>query len=169
MKFLIFSDSHRSIFNMKSVIDRQKEDIDGVIHLGDLYEDALLLTELYPRLIFHAVTGNCDISARYMGMGIDEKLINVDGLKILLLHGHRQMVKSTFTVLEDYAREKDADAVLFGHTHQRCERYIGDGSKPLYMFNPGSVAEPRNGEPSFGFMTVQNGQILFSHGDVYVR
>lgn len=169
MKYLIFSDSHRSTFNMKSVIDRQCGDLDGVIHLGDLYEDAELLAELYPRLTIHAVTGNCDLSARYMGGGLDEKLIAVDGFKLLLVHGHRQMVKSTFSVLEAYAREKGVDAVLFGHTHERCERYISEGGKPLYMFNPGSVSRPNSGEPSFGVLTVEKGQMLFSHGDVYVR
>lgn len=169
MKYLIFSDSHRSTFNMKSVIDRQSGDIDGVIHLGDLYEDAELLMELYPRLTFHAVTGNCDLSTRYIGGGLDEKIIDVGGFRILLVHGHRQMVKSTFSVLEAYAREKGVDAVLFGHTHERYERYIGEGDKSLYMFNPGSVSKPGSGEPSFGVLTVEKGQILFSHGDVYLR
>lgn len=168
MKYLIFSDSHGAVGNMVSVIKRCFEDLDGVIFLGDNYADIEACEELFPTLTFHAVAGNCDFGVRFFAAEYKEKLITVDGFRILILHGDRQYVKSTLTHLERYARERKADAVLFGHTHERCERYSDDGGTPLYIFNPGSVSLPREGKPSFGVLTTVRGQIILSHGDVNI-
>ena len=167
MRFLIFSDSHGNAFNMRTVIERCIDDIDGVIFLGDIYEDAEILMSAYPSLEFHAVAGNCDASPKYLGREYAEQLFTVEGVNILILHGHRHMVKYGISVLEGYARSKGADVVLFGHTHEPFEKYTWDGEKPLYMFNPGSVARPRDGEASFGSMMIENGRILLSYGSVY--
>ncbi len=166
MVYLVFSDSHGATFNMKKVIDAQREKIDGVIFLGDNYKDAEELMSIYPSFDFHAVAGNCDISARFLAPEYCERLVTLGGVKVLMLHGHRQSVKSTLYVLEDYAKNRGADVVLFGHTHERCEKYCLDGVKPLIMFNPGSVALPREGRPSFGVLTIMDGTALTSHGDV---
>ena len=169
MNFLIFSDSHGGTFNMRTVIDRAAGNTDGVIFLGDNHPDVEVLMTYYPKLTFYSVAGNCDYSSKYLTPEYEEKLIYLDGVRVLMLHGHRQDVKSTLALLEKYARSKNADVVLFGHTHERCEKYVLDGTKPLIMFNPGSVSRPRDGEPSFGVLTVNNGQALLSHGDVHVR
>ena len=89
--------------------------------------------------------------------------LDLDGVRVLILHGHGHGVKWGLGALEKYARGKGVDAVLFGHTHERLEKYI-DG---LYLFNPGSTSQPRDGVASFGVMTVQKGQLLFSHGNVW--
>ncbi len=166
MVYLVFSDSHGAVFNMKKVIDAQKSKIDGVIFLGDNYKDAEELMNDYPALDFHGVAGNCDISSKFLAPEYCEKLITLGGVKILMLHGHRQSVKSTLYVLEDYAKSKGVDVVLFGHTHERCEKYCLDGAKPIIMFNPGSAALPREGKPSFGVLTIKDGYALTSHGEI---
>lgn len=166
MRYLIFSDSHGACHNIKSVIDRTAGGIDGVIFLGDLYSDIENIEKEYPLISVYAVAGNCDFGSKYLSPIYQERMIDADGIRILLVHGHRQFVKSGTSVLEAYARSKGADVVLFGHTHERCEKYISDGEKPLYIFNPGSAALPRDGVPSFGVLTIQKGQILLSHGEV---
>ena len=166
MVYLVFSDSHGAVLNMKKVIDAQKDKIDGVIFLGDNIADAEALMKAYPTLDFYGVAGNCDISSKFLAPECCEKLITLDGVKILMLHGHRQSVKSTLYVLEDYAKSRGADVVLFGHTHERCEKYCLGGVKPLIMFNPGSAALPREGKPSFGVLTINDGHALTSHGEI---
>ncbi|MBQ8248821.1 MAG: YfcE family phosphodiesterase [Clostridia bacterium] len=169
MSYLIFSDSHGTYKSMKAVIDRTPDKIDGVIFLGDVYSDIENIEEAYPLLSVYAVAGNCDFGLKFLSPIYQERMIDIDGVRVLILHGHMQSVKSGTIELEAYARRKDADVVLYGHTHERDNRYIGSGKKPLYVFNPGSVSRPRDGEPSFGVLTVKNGQVLLSHGNVYIR
>lgn len=169
MEFLIFSDSHGRSLEIKKIIDGAGESLTGVIFLGDNYSDIEVLMPAYPKLSFYAVAGNCDASARYLSPQYQEKLVTLDGVRVLMLHGHRQFVKSTLDTLESYAICKGADIVLFGHTHEKCEKYCLDGVKPLIMFNPGSISLPRGGAPSFGVLTIRDGQPLLSHGELKMR
>ena len=56
------------------------------------------------------------------------------GKKIFITHGHLYNVKYTLNNLYYAAREKNADIVCFGHTHNPMSEYV-DG---LYVLNPGS-------------------------------
>ena len=62
--------------------------------------------------------------------------------------------------MKDWALEKGADAVLFGHTHAPCCQYI-DG---LAIFNPGSISHPRGVDfVSYGMLEVtENGRLIIS-------
>jgi len=169
MQYLIFSDSHGNPMAMKKVIDRCICDTDGIIFLGDNIRDIEQLGKLYPELKFYSVAGNCDVSLEYLKPEYQEKVLELDGIRVLITHGHQRSVKFYLGELCAYAKRADCDVVLFGHTHERvCEsRY---GQKPSYIFNPGSVSRPRDGLPaSFGVLTVRNGQILLSHGEIDPR
>lgn len=77
------------------------------------------------------------------------------GKKILLCHGHEYGVKSGYLNLQYAAREKGADIVLFGHTHQ----VFYDQTSQLAMLNPGSIGEPRYyGKNSYGILIIENGR-----------
>ena len=65
MKYLIFSDSHRATLGMKAVIDRSLSGLNGVIFLGDHFEDTDFIRTSYPRLDLYAVAGNCDVNPIY--------------------------------------------------------------------------------------------------------
>lgn len=158
MDYLIFSDSHGETLNMRKVIDSYPCELGGVIFLGDLYRDAETLRLYYPNLPIYAVCGNCDGMTRFT-----EELLNIEGISILILHGHTVSVKSSLVPLEAHARALNADIALFGHTHERYERCVL-GEKNLYLFNPGSISRPRDGILSFGLLTVRNGKFLLSHG-----
>ena len=90
----------------------------------------------------------------------------------MMTHGHRLGVKSGIDNAVHHAVKRRADILLYGHTHVAEERYLPEGatigedslSKPLWIMNPGSLGAPRNGEPSYGLIQIQNGQILLSHG-----
>jgi predicted phosphodiesterase len=65
--------------------------------------------------------------------------------------------------------QKDADVLIFGHTHTPLELHLRPDSeradfsvtKPLTLFDPGSLGDRA---ASFGTLTVQDGQLLFGHG-----
>ena len=179
MQYLIFSDSHGGGHKIAKVLERCYGGIDGIIFLGDVCTDVdydgilrrqpeLAETCLWFTLPRYVVAGNCDGEGKYLDPEYHERMLELDGVRVLILHGHRQSVKSGTSELEAYARRQRADVVLFGHTHERYYQYV-DGIKPLHIFNPGAVTMPRDGIPSFGTLTIKNGQILLAHGDVYAK
>jgi predicted phosphodiesterase len=98
--------------------------------------------------------------------------MTLGGKRIMMTHGHDYSVKFTLSRLCAEANKKGADIVLFGHTHQRYERYLPAGeteygvalSKPMYLFNPGSIG---GYEASFGCIEIdQSGNVLLSHGNL---
>ena len=52
MKYVVFSDTHGDISAAVNVLDFLKDEVCGVIHLGDLDKDALRLEKRYKNLIF---------------------------------------------------------------------------------------------------------------------
>ena len=169
MSYLIFSDTHGASQNMTDVIERCHSNTEGVIFLGDVCSDTELVRERFPNMPIYAVAGNCEVSVKYLTPEYAERMLEIEGFRILILHGHTRSVKFHLGELEAYARRADADAVLFGHTHERCCKYTNTNGKPLYIFNPGSAGLPKDGlPPSFGVLSIGNGQILLSHGDVHV-
>ncbi len=159
MKILVFSDSHGKYERMADVISRSK--YDAVIFLGDGISDFDKVRKGYngkARMI--AVKGNCD----FFDGTPEETILDLDGFRVLMLHGHTRNVKHGTTVLEYYAREKGVDLVLYGHTHTRDIRHI-DGEKPFYIFNPGSIGAAGYLNPSFGYIETVNGQIVLNVAD----
>ena len=56
MKYLIFSDTHRSLLGVREVIKRCPH-VDGAIFLGDHYDDSQIIASEYPELSVFAVAG----------------------------------------------------------------------------------------------------------------
>ncbi len=132
LRFLIFSDSHGLREPMEELYRRYPND--GMIHLGDHLADA---EWLYGRTAGHPVyrvKGNCDFGME----GPEDLLLELGGVKILLMHGHRFGVKSGYGGALAEAKRRGAEVVLFGHTHQPFmeER---DG---VLMMNPGALRNP---------------------------
>ncbi len=145
MKLLVFSDSHRALGGMRDAVEAEKPDY--VIHLGDLEEDARLLSQEYPQLAIASVPGNCD------GFVFSplQKLVTYGGIRILMSHGHIWGVKGGYGGAIDAARKCDAHIVLFGHTHvPYCQQEDG-----LWVLNPGSIRD----SGSYGIITI-NGQTI---------
>ena len=70
------------------------------------------------------------------------------------------------------AAQKDADLVLYGHTHQPHLEVLPTGTevgsvllhRPMYVFNPGSIGAPYDGNFTYGLLTISGTNVLFSIG-----
>lgn len=153
MKILVFSDSHN---NSQSIIDAIKMHngrCDLALFLGDGLSDVEYAKAHFPQIPFFCVRGNCDFFEKNAP---DEAVLDLDGIKVLICHGHKYNVKYGYERIIYAAREKEADAVFFGHTHiplDTCE-YV-DG-KRIQLFNPGSVGT----RASYGVVNTANGVLV---------
>ncbi len=163
---IVLSDTHGDIARLRSLL-RAERSLDAVLFLGDgLSELEELASEGWlPPVV--AVRGNCDSAFSPLMYPRDEEItITLEGKRILLLHGHTVSVKSGTDGLLSRARARDADIVLFGHTHAPLDTYIPkERGGPLWLFNPGSLGRPTDARPSFGRLTLSaRGGVLLSHG-----
>lgn len=132
MTILVFSDSHSGLSFMRRCMDRFRPQT--VIHLGDYYDDAEALQQDFSQIPFHIVPGNCD---RYRcPLGAREVLCYpVGGVRLFMTHGHNHHVKSGIGGLLADARRNQANAALYGHTHQADCHQEEDG---VWVLNPGT-------------------------------
>ena len=116
--YLVISDTHGSIYTARTVIEKYGQ-IDGLIHLGDHYKDAVILKETqFKDLDMYMVPGNCDFVADVPS----EIVLEAEDKRILLTHGHRFNVKNGLDRLEKYALRQNTDAVLFDIPMLHCRR-----------------------------------------------
>lgn len=140
---MVFSDSHGYLDHMIDAIEAN--DPDMVIHLGDCYDDGQELRKRFPGIRLEQVPGNCD----YQREGT-ERILIIEGKKVLICHGHTYGVKSGYLNISYAAIEKQADVVLFGHTHQAHYDYHNG----LVMLNPGSIGLSYVKESSYGWLYI---------------
>ena len=169
MNILVISDSHGYRDRIKRVLERQVKRPDALIFLGDgLVDLDYCDTTGIP---VYKVCGNCDVLyLNFVTDAPDEQIVNLDGIRIMMMHGHNYGVKMTLTPLISTAAEHKVDILLFGHTHIPFELTLMPENdrgiklqKPLYVMNPGSL---RDGA-SFGIITVdRSGRVLMSHGSL---
>ncbi len=145
MKLLVLSDSHGAVDAMRLVVERERPD--GVLFLGDCLRDAELLQESYVNLKIEAVPGNCD----WGSLDEPERLIELDGVRLLMMHGHTRGVKYGGMNAYYAAREMGADVLLYGHTHRPMVDYDGT----LYTMNPGSIRYTG----TYGVLRLENGKV----------
>ena len=149
MRIVAFSDTHHNISRAERVINNIPG-ITGVIHCGDVLPDAEELKSDFSNIDFYTVPGNCDLF-----QGESEKLIEIEGKKIFITHGHRYNVKTEveleYPTIRDRGRELGAELVIFGHTHIPYNRNWGD----IIVMNPGSIKY----EGTYGVIEVDNGKL----------
>ena len=127
MKILVASDSHGDS-NILNDLRNERFDVTYFLHLGDSCIPKYLLDS------YCAVRGNCDFIdlPRF-------KEIEIEGLKIHMEHGDGFRLNFD---KEKYIKELNCDIFLSGHTHKKLATKVGD----TYVFNPGSLTRPRDGE-----------------------
>lgn len=148
MKILVLSDSHSGLSFMRHCIDKIQPQ--HIIHLGDYYDDATAIAQLYPHIRVHQVPGNGDMWAARSASGT--MCYTIGGVRFYMTHGHYHGVKSGTDRLIKAARESQAAAVLFGHTHEP----VCFWDEGLLVLNPGSC---RSWSGSAGLICVENEQI----------
>ena len=146
-RILVFSDTHGSTAAAERIIS-ETQGIECILHLGDNARDTEALRRVTTLQVI-GVRGNCD----YDPTSPDRRIITIDGVRILLVHGHQHHVESSLLRLSLAAREAEASVVCFGHTHRSLCLYE-DG---LLIFNPGSISRPRDGVRSYGILEISKG------------
>lgn len=149
MKILVVSDSHMRFQKLLNIHELEKPD--QVICAGDHSKDGEELSFVYPDTKFYIVRGNCDIFDRKYN---DEMILELEGHKVLLAHGHEYGVKYDYGSIRERAKVLGCDIVVFGHTHIQ---YL-DTEDGITLFNPGAV---RDGE--YGILYIDKNGFEFQH------
>ena len=142
MKIGVISDTHVKTFDeLPTPIITALAGVDLIVHAGDLTERPVL--EGLRRLgAMKAVCGNMD-SVELKRTLPQKELFIVNGKKIGLIHGWGAPWGIASRVREKFS---DVAIIIFGHSHQTCNQYIG-GS---LLFNPGRASD------SFGLLTIDD-------------
>ncbi len=148
MKLLITGDIHGR-GDILSKILKKENDFDLHLNTGDIGLDALTIEQA--KMI--AVKGNNDI---YHDLPA-ERLIEFQGLRILLTHGHLQNVKYGLLELIEMAKEVNANICIFGHTHDAFYKVIDK----ITFINPGAL----NGLNDKSYAVYESGKVSFIHVD----
>lgn len=155
MKQFFISDIHGSLSSLNKALDCfEREQADQIIILGDvLYhgprnplpeeynpaEVAKVLNRYKDKII--AVRGNCDSEVDQMlieyPMMETYCMVQLADRKIFLTHGH------VFN-LDNLPSLNPGDIFAFGHIHVPVAEKLGTH----YLLNPGSIALPKEGNPS---------------------
>ena len=158
MRILVTSDSHRNTPALKRAVESAKP-FDAFIFLGDGEDDYGEVTMSLAGISTYAVRGNND----YNSMLTQTAAVEIGGIRFLLTHGHRYGLWNGFDTLAASARLNNCTVALFGHTH--CRHFSEENG--ICLFNPGSVALPRDGRPpSYGIITAEDGKSDFFHFDL---
>ncbi len=166
MRIAVISDTHGSFAAIDRCLLRAGE-VACWFHLGDLVSDARYLQEKSGVPVY-SVYGNCDGSS---GAGLlcpeevfpapqrlaaNERVVTVNGARIMLCHGHDYDVDLAPFTLSYRAEELNCAAALYGHTHIASLSAYGG----LLLLNPGSPSRPRAGrKPSFAIMQIIDGKV----------
>ena len=143
---IVLSDSHGRARRELEKLRPLFAENDYIVHLGDGSSDLREILRAYPEKTF-LCKGNCDFS-----FGAEEFVIEAEGLRILCCHGHRQSVKSGIERLAAYARSKDCDIALYGHTHLAEVREL----EGVLCINPGALGS--YSDPSYCYLVLNRGE-----------
>lgn len=140
MKIAIISDTHDNVPNLeKALVWMNKNNIEQIIHCGDLCAPAILIKVLAPNFSgpIHMVFGNVEdrellpkkvADFEHVTHYGDEGELEVDGKKIVFVHFPEQGKK--------LAQSSKYDLVFYGHDHKPWEEKIGQ----TRLINPGTLA-----------------------------
>jgi len=118
-----------------------------------------------PTRSLRAVYGNND-DAGIRDRVPEVRTVEYAGVRFAVTHRHR----NGDTGLVMLARERDADAVICGHSHR--PRFDDDGALPI--LNPGSHAQPRGNRPAHAELepasegeSTLNGRLVTPDGQIF--
>jgi putative phosphoesterase len=165
----LLSDTHMP-HRLKRLPDAVFDALDGVdviLHAGDV-DDPVSLRPLRTIAPVHAVRGNVHLQDLSDGGAALPAIVRLElaGRRVVLTHGHRPgplgfLLKGLHMVgyhlhLTDNAKAnqriarhlartyRQADIIVFGHTHQACVKYVGH----TLLVNPGAVCVSRWEQPT---------------------
>lgn len=133
-----------------------------VLHVGDFMTESVLDAFEAEADTLRGVYGNNDDS------GIRDRLPNArtveyEGIRFAMTH----TVRGGTTALSLFGKQREADAVIVGHSHRPTADLTGE----LPLLNPGSHAQPRGNRP--GHMELEpvagglKGRLVTPDGEVF--
>ena len=122
MKILLISDSHDVL------VDEDFKSYDLVLHCGD-YGISKKVLDSNKNIKY--VKGNCDYS------GDLEYVLDINGRKVFMTHGHKYGVKMSYDRIKYRALELGCSILIFGHTHIP----IYQNEEDLLSLNPGAYMD----------------------------
>ena len=134
----VLSDTHGDILTLEAVLQWTNRMYNGAIveavFLGDGIRDlSRAVSGFSPE--WKLVRGNNDDSR----FAPEAAVFDFCGHRFLLCHGHRHSLYGSLHSLVAAARNTEAQAVLFGHTHVPYCGYV----EGVRLINPGSIGRPR--------------------------
>ena len=139
-KVLLISDSHGNKKGIEKLLN--KEDFDLLLFAGDGLKDVESVNKNIVK-----VAGNCDL---FSNESLEE-IVCVEGLNILLTHGHLYKAKYTLLGLVNEANKRNCKIVCFGHTHQKTQENLNG----VLLLNAGAF---KNGNALY--ITINSGDII---------
>ena len=139
-KVLLISDSHGNKKGIEKLLN--KEDFDLLLFAGDGLKDVENVNKNIVK-----VAGNCDL---FSNESLEE-IVCVEGLNILLTHGHLYKAKYTLLGLVNEANKRNCKIVCFGHTHQKTQENLNG----VLLLNAGAF---KNGNALY--ITIDSGDII---------
>ena len=137
MKVLVVSDTHGVVKPFINELEKHK-DAELIIHLGDHVSDAKEI-QRHTDIPMRMVRGNTDY---YSDNTPWIELLNLEGHKVLITHGHNEKVSYGPATIFYKAKECDANLAFHGHTHVFFDEVI----EGIRIVNPGSAGFDRGGE-----------------------
>jgi putative phosphoesterase len=157
MRIAVISDTHMPRGNraLPGRAVAELREADAILHGGDFMRAEVLesLQRLGPPV--HGIHGNVDDEA-LRRMLPAARVVELGGARIGMVHDaaprQGRLARMRF-------RFKDADAVVFGHSHLPLHEADADG---FQIFNPGSPTERRSAPThTMGIATVEDGRVHF--------
>ena len=149
MKMGLISDTHISEKRGKlsNQILESFKGVDLILHAGDISSQTVLdkLNSIAPTI---AVEGNNDRARKTLDLNPSE-IIEIDGIRILLIHGDK-LPSRDFDKYCKFALKENADILISGHSHRpHLER-----QEDILMINPGSPNRPIKSDASIAILTI---------------
>lgn len=144
MKVLVTSDTHGICSKISDYI-LENEDIKLLLHAGDGASDVENI-HYETGISYEFVRGNNDYSSN----APVEKVIEVEGIKIFITHGHTYGVHYGYDEILKRAKDLSCDIAIHGHTHKTIN-VVEDN---IRIINPGSVSMPRDNNPGFFILDI---------------
>ena len=148
MKLLVTSDTHGYLDGFEEAVKKEKP-FDILFHCGDVCGDQDEIQRI-AGVPCYIIAGNND----FWGDLPKEITLNIKGCKIFMTHGHRYGVDYDVTRLWMKGLEKDAEVVMFGHTHKPVV-VENDG---VWLINPGSLTYPRTSDRRRSYIVMEIGE-----------
>ncbi|MCR5477734.1 MAG: metallophosphoesterase [Lachnospiraceae bacterium] len=154
MKVIIVSDTHGHNANFHRVLELHTPD--AIVHCGDVEGGEQEIWDSV-KCPLYMVAGNND----YFSSLPRELDFTLGGYRVWLTHGHHYYVSMSPEYIRQEAALRDAQIVMYGHTHKPEVSYGRD----VISVNPGSLSYPRQEgrRPSYVIMEIDGrGELHFT-------